>query len=171
MYARAFVEELNHNDRLVYEWRRAERFWTPLSVIAVDAARLPAWLSGREVGRWLVRSCREVDVPCRTGAATYCVILPGTNRTGAEAELTRLGEIARELDPDGDRLGLAVAVAFDDARTPLELKIVAERAARAHSFRSATPQPLAGVPSVSPSERPTLPQLESSTWIEHVALP
>lgn len=155
MHAAASFQELRHDDRLMYEWARARRFWTPLSLIAVDASSLGDAWEREAVGRWLARACREVDVACRTGAASFCVILPSTNRTGAEAELARLLHEAEEtLDQRSGKVGFGFAVAFDDANTPVELKMLAERDADADRQRP------------DPHERPTIPQFGSQTWIE-----
>ena len=86
----AFVQELRQEDRLAYEWARARRFWTPLSLIAIDTSTLGDAWAREAVAKWLAATAREVDVVCRSGKSTFCVILPATNRTGAEAELARL---------------------------------------------------------------------------------
>ncbi len=155
MHRATSVEELRDHDRLVYEWARAEHFWTPLSLIAVDASGLSDAWSKAEVGRWLIRTCRPVDVVCRTSAASFCVILPCTNRTGAEAELLRLlCEAEHALDGRAGKVGFGLAVAFDEANTALELKMLAERDARADSDRP------------DAYERPTVPHFGPETWIE-----
>ncbi len=159
MHASSYVEELREDDRLVYEWARAERFWTPLSLIAVDAAGLADTVAREAVGRWLTGVCRRVDVVCRTGAARFCVILPSTNRTGAEAELARLLRASASLDARWGRVGFGLAVAFDGANTPLELKMLAEQDADVDRHRLPTAVAEA-------EERPTIPQLGSHTWIE-----
>jgi GGDEF domain-containing protein len=111
--------------RLHHEWARAERFWNALSLIAFDATPLAQHPSAlRELGRLLGASCRDVDVAGWAGAG-FAVILPSTNRTGAEAELARLLAADARLAT----LGTGLAVGFDDANTAAELLLIAGRAA------------------------------------------
>jgi len=129
--------------RLTHEWARAQQFWTSLSLIAVDLDDLKAIAdaAGRKaaqqalawVGEFLRRHCREVDIACRVGPWAFAVILPATNRTGAEAEMARLQQLARREQPTLPtglcvHLSFGMAVAFDDAQTPLELLMLADEA-------------------------------------------
>jgi hypothetical protein len=151
------MEVLGRVDPLSREWARAQRYWTPLSLIAVDVSALRTAYDRERVRRWLAEVCREVDVACRTGETSFCVILPATNRTGAEAELARLiSDAERSIDPRAGKVGFGLAVAFDEANTPLELKMLAERDAEADRERP------------DPHETPTMPQLGSKTWLELV---
>ncbi len=155
MHKGAAIEVLRPVDALAHEWARAERYWTPLSFIAIDASGLSCRYDRELVRLWLAESCREVDIACRTGERSFCVILPSTNRTGAEAELARLlGEAERSLDARAGKVGFGLAVAFDDANTVVELKMLAERHAETDRHLP------------DPHETPTIPQLRSRTWIE-----
>ena len=133
------------DERLRYEWNRAERFWTPLSLLAL-AVDDPVGLVDRGgegaaravLGRCahLLRDhCRDVDIPCRIGDWEFAVILPATNRTAAEAELSHLRRLWRATDElpalpqlDDVFVGFGMAVAFDEAQTPLELLMLADEA-------------------------------------------
>ena len=60
-----------------------------------------------------------------------------------------------ELDHAVERkMGFGLAVAFDEANTPLELKMLAERDAQVDRHRP------------DPHETPTVPQLGAMTWVE-----
>ena len=131
------------DERLEHEWLRAERFWTPLSLIAMDLAGIDelhqrAALQGGDgaarvrqllswCGEMLLRCCRDVDIPCRVGRMSFAIILPATNRTGAEAEIARLRELTSAFR--GIDLSFGLAVAFDEAQTPLELLMLADESA------------------------------------------
>jgi diguanylate cyclase len=154
---------------LGYEWRRAEHFWTPLSLLFVEVhdLRAVAGAAGSEaaerllafVGTFLEGHCRDVDLPCRVGAATFGVILPGTNRTGAEAELQRLERLLRRAPgapvfPAGVEwaASFGAAVAFDDAATPFDLVMMADEATLLRRSGGAATR--------------TLPVSEHPTWID-----
>lgn len=154
--------------RLHHEWSRAEKMWTPLSllVVAVDDFALLRERHGldgchrllAQVGELLESTCRDVDVPCRIALDSFAVILPATNRTGAEGELKRLE--ARWLmaapsnrGPAALRLCFGMAVAFDDAQTPLELLMLADEAMIVDKRCLS-------------DETPTSPHLGSPTWID-----
>ena len=118
-------------ERLHYEWQRALATWTGLSLLHIDATayddeacRQATPSAIRRIALLLEDSCRDIDVPCRLGRTIFGIILPDTNRTGAEAECKRLREIL-----DDDSVGLGLAVAFDEAETPLELRLLAGDAA------------------------------------------
>jgi diguanylate cyclase (GGDEF)-like protein len=157
LYTRSHFDE-----RLEHEWIRAERFWTPLSLIAIDLDdinRLYAsdgadgvrgalgWLGGL-----LGCSCRDIDVVARVGRSSFAVILPGTNRTGAEAELKRLRSIAYDRSVPGCDLHVSfgLAVAFDEAQTPLELLMIADEVAlldkRSHIGHDIQTEPSTSIP-------------------------
>jgi diguanylate cyclase (GGDEF)-like protein len=159
LYARHHFDE-----RLEHEWRRALHFWTPLSLIAIDAGEISTLRDhgGRhrvdralaQVARVIDDQRRDVDIACRVGPSSFAVILPGTGRLGAEAELERLATCAEREDlfaKTSLTLGFGLAVAFDDAQTPLELLIAADEAAlraRCPDERHAT------IPIAPPSWRP-----------------
>lgn len=131
------------DERLDHEWRRGERFWTPLSLIAMDVEGIDTLgaENGAEavcrafswVGELLARGCRDVDIAARVGRTAFAIILPSTNRTGAEAELSRLRGLWRAHPPpvgeEEIHLSFGLAVAFDEAQTPLELLMLADEAA------------------------------------------
>lgn len=149
------MEVLRRTDPLWHEWARAKRYWSPLSLIAIDASGLIDPCAFELVRQWLMAACRDVDIACRTGDAQFCIILPSTNRTGAEAELARLiAEADEAIDTRLGKVGFGLAVAFDEANTPLELKMLAERDAQVDRQRP------------DPHETPTVPQLGTLTWVE-----
>ncbi len=131
------------DERLEHEWRRAERFWTPLSLLAIDVEGIEAIgaEAGAEgvrrafawIGELLACGCRDVDIAARVGRTAFAIILPSTNRTGAEAEVLRLRAVLRQNPPPIHQVDLdlsfGLAVAFDDAQTPLELLMLADEAA------------------------------------------
>jgi diguanylate cyclase (GGDEF)-like protein len=157
------------DELLAYEWKRAERFWTPLSLVFAEIVdlRAVAGAAGSEeaervlswMGAFLRGSCRDVDLPCRVGAATFGILLPGTNRTGAEAEVARLDRLldraAVPVVPGvAWTLGFGIAVAFDDAETPLDLVTMAGEALLLR--REAERAPESRTEPVRDSQRPTL---------------
>src|SRR5690606_26643249 len=118
--------------RLDYEWRRALRFWTPLSLVVIDLGDAQRLIEERGRGAYghtlralaeLVETHRrDVDIAGRVASNSFAVLLPGTGRLGAEAELSRLeAALAPRADALAITLGLGMAVAFDDAETSLEL--------------------------------------------------
>jgi diguanylate cyclase (GGDEF)-like protein len=134
------------DERLSYEWRRAQATWTALSLVYIDVS---AWApeppsSGRRepftvpemrrIALLLDDACRDIDVPCRVSRHGFAIILPNTNRTGAEAESKRLREAL-----DDEALGIGMAVAVDEAQSPLELLLLAEDDAERDRRRSLLP--------------------------------
>ena len=119
LYTRQHLDE-----RLEHEWRRALHFWTPLSLIAIDVGDTETLRERGELERAVAdlaglidTSRRDIDIPCRVGSTSFALLLPGTGRLGAEAELKRL-ESAAARQPElvaGLTLGFGMAVAFDDA--------------------------------------------------------
>ncbi len=134
------------DQRLSYEWTRACRSWTPLSIVvlAVDDMFLLRHALGhvaserllKQLGTWLPQMCREVDVACRIGELELALIMPETNRTAAEVEMKRLDEAFRRWLSSSTLLSAGVeltlsfgmAMAFADAQTPMELVMVADEA-------------------------------------------
>lgn len=171
------VEVLGSQQPITYEWNRAKRFWTPLSLIAIDLADLrPA--EARRLERVLLGCVRDVDIVCRAGELVLCIILPCTNRTGAEAEVERLRHRLTAGGCEGASFGLAIA--FDEADSPEMLLACATR--RAGGARSQAgparlglmaPPPsqtlevaVSDVPPLCESMPPTLPFDAPPTWVE-----
>ncbi|MCA9624138.1 MAG: GGDEF domain-containing protein [Myxococcales bacterium] len=124
LYSRAHFDE-----RLSYEWRRAEASWASLSLIVVDTSAFSDEASRtspamRRIALMLEDLGRDVDIACRLDDSRIAILLPGTSRTGAEAERARLRE---ELADES--LGLGLAVAHSEAHSPLELVLLADEAA------------------------------------------
>ncbi len=159
------------DERLRYEWARAERFWTPLSLVTLgvddfkwlgDTAGLGAAEAVlHRCASLLSDHCRDVDIPCRIGDCEFAVILPATNRTAAEAEVSRLRRLWMRVSelpalPEmGDvYVGFGMAVAFDDAQTPLELLMLADEALLLDRRQR------------DHERRPTTPAVARSTWID-----
>jgi diguanylate cyclase (GGDEF)-like protein len=152
--------------RLEHEWDRAEQLWTPLSLILIgidELAHLHETLGVAavhellaQIGMHLEERGRSVDVRCRIASDTLAVILPATNRTGAESELQRLEDEMQDVTaslPVDVQLCFGMAVAFDEAQTPLELVMLADEAM------------LIDKRSLS-DEAPTTPHIGIPTWID-----
>ncbi|RLB61539.1 MAG: hypothetical protein DRI90_11150 [Deltaproteobacteria bacterium] len=152
------------DQRLRYEWNRAERFWTPLSLVVLSVDDFKWWVDTagltaaqavlRRCSRLLSDHCREVDIPCRVSDCEFAVILPGTNRTGTEAEVSRLrkqwlrtSELPALPETCAVNISFGMAVAFDEAQSPLELLMVADeslfldRRQQDHERSPTTPAP------------------------------
>lgn len=92
-------------DRLDEEWARAERYQSPLAVLAVDLdefGKLGAATADRlivDCARILARACRQHDVVTRAGADEFVVILPNTHFAGT---LTLAERVWREIKPTAD---------------------------------------------------------------------
>ncbi|MEQ9323231.1 MAG: GGDEF domain-containing protein, partial [Polyangiaceae bacterium] len=134
------------DERLSYEWRRAQASWTALALIHIDVSAWapPSRVDGREpftapemrrIALRLDDVCREIDVACRVGRTSIAIILPNTNRTGAEAECKRLADLLGD-----EALGFGMAVAFDEAQSPLELLMLASDAAERDRLESLIPE-------------------------------
>jgi two-component system cell cycle response regulator len=104
---------------------------------------------GDGVLRWfaqqLLRACREVDVVCRVGGDEFVILLPATDRAGAEIMGERLERLVEQA-ADAPRLPGETSVRFswgaasldDGARSPTELLIRADEAMYRHKRRRAT---------------------------------
>jgi len=143
---RAFEESLRR------EWSRSQRSLEALAVLFVDLDDFKPINDcfGHAVGdgvlRWfaqlLVRTCRAIDVVGRLGGDEFVILLPATDRAGAEAIAGRLAH-AIETAPDAPRLPTARAVRFswgvaaleDDVRSPSELLWRADDAMYRHKRR------------------------------------
>lgn len=142
LYSRAHFDE-----RISYEWRRAQASWTALALVHIDVSAWapPSRVDGRRepftapemrrIALLLDDVCREIDVPCRVGRTSIAIILPNTNRTGAEAECKRLADLLGD-----EALGFGMAVAFDEAQSPLELLMLAGDAAQRDRLESLIPE-------------------------------
>jgi diguanylate cyclase (GGDEF)-like protein len=173
------------DERLRYEWSRAEGSWAPLSliVIGVDGLRGLAESGGERaargvmarLGRVLGSVAREIDIPCRIGRDSLAVILPGTGRMAAEVEVDRL---SRELAllfvthgaeacagdaiaaPDIElALAFGMAVAFDEAETALELLLLADELMLIDKRGAQSHRRSVG-------DAPTTPHPAHPTWID-----
>ncbi|HEX8977830.1 MAG TPA: GGDEF domain-containing protein [Solirubrobacteraceae bacterium] len=82
-------------------------------------------------GELLRELCRDQDVAIRLGGEEFCVVLPGTDRTGAMAAAERLrAETARrmrDLVPAGITVSVGVAVDTERALDPGRLLSAADR--------------------------------------------
>ncbi len=95
LYNRHFMQ-----DALKREFARAKRYRSKLSCILVDIDHFKkindkyGHLQGdsvlREFAALIKNSSREVDIPCRYGGEEFLVILPETDRRGAECMADRL---------------------------------------------------------------------------------
>ena len=142
LFSRAHFDE-----RLSYEWRRAQASWTALALLHIDVSAWapPSRVDGRRepytapemrrIALLLDDVSRDIDVACRVGRTSIAIILPNTNRTGAEAECKRLRELL-----DDEALGFGMAVAFDEAQSPLELLMLAGDAAERDRLESLIPE-------------------------------
>ena len=161
------------DERLAYEWARAERFWSPLSLllIGVDGLAAMADRAGVEVAdalergcaRLLADGCRDVDIPFCIAPGELAVILPSTNRTGAEAEMKRLqelwGGLRAQLERGGEvSLDFGLAVAFDDAQSPLELICAADESRLRFRLERDRAEPQ--------DDHPTIPTLARPSFID-----
>lgn len=134
------------DERLSYEWRRAQSTWTALSLVYIDVSAWAPEPSGdgrrepftapemRRLALLLDDACRDIDIPCRVGRSAFAIILPNTNRTGAEAEVKRLRGVLGD-----EALGFGMAVAVDEAQSPLELLLLADDDAERDRRRSLIP--------------------------------
>jgi diguanylate cyclase (GGDEF)-like protein len=104
--------------RLEEEFRRAQRYQEPMSLLKIDLDGFESINSrfGRGVGdrllaacaRAIVATCREVDIVTRAGGDEFVVLLPSTHFTGALAIAERLwGDIRRQAVDSGTGTGAA----------------------------------------------------------------
>jgi diguanylate cyclase (GGDEF)-like protein len=152
--------------RLDYEWSRATCFWTPLSLlyVGVDGLMELRHRAGpraslelvRAAARLLDAACRDVDIVCRIAPDGFAVILPGTNRLGAEAIAMRFEELwnGTAWPAPGVELAFGLGVAFGESRSPGEL------------VRMASEALLRDRGGMRPSSAPTEPSLARPPWID-----
>lgn len=96
---RAFEEALRR------EWSRRQRCEVPFALLVIDLDEFKPINDtfGHAVGdgvlRWfaqlLAHTCRDLDVPCRIGGDEFVILLPATDRAGAEVIGQRLARAAR----------------------------------------------------------------------------
>jgi diguanylate cyclase (GGDEF)-like protein len=94
-------------DTLRREYLRAKRYRSKLSCVLVDIDHFKqindrfGHLQGdvvlREFAALIKNTCREVDVCCRYGGEEFLIILPETDRRGAESMAQRLRKAAENL--------------------------------------------------------------------------
>ena len=118
-------------ETLAREFARARRAGVPLAVIMMDADHFKRFNDSfghaagdivlRELGAFFKRSIRADDLACRYGGEEFCLILPQTDRDGAQqrAEGFRAGAARLALKSDGRvlepvTLSLGVAVFPED---------------------------------------------------------
>lgn len=82
----------------------------------------------RTVAQALKSQARETDFCARWGGDEFCVLLPGAGLADAERLRTRICDALRVGNPLQLRLSIGVAHFPDDASTPNELVIAADRA-------------------------------------------
>jgi len=138
------------NTRLIDEWKRAERYHEPLSVVLVDIDGFRAFNAQRgvaagdavlqAVARRLLAGVREVDVVARYGGDEFVVLLPNTHVAGALVVTDRLwrsvGEHEHRVDglEHAVKLGCCLGVSAypsPEVRTHEALLKTAEEALRA----------------------------------------
>lgn len=102
---RHFIEELER------EFRRAQRYKTPLSLIILDLDHFKKFNDtfGHPAGDRLLESvgglvkglARDVDLPARYGGEEFAVILPSTGLKAAVAFAERIRQGVKNLEPAG----------------------------------------------------------------------
>jgi GGDEF domain-containing protein len=96
--------------KLDEEWKRAHRFWLPLSLLLLDLGagveRLPAAeraLVFAEAAGVFLNECRDIDVLARFAPTVFLFLLPGTGADGAEVLGHRIvGALARRFADRAD---------------------------------------------------------------------
>ncbi len=106
--------QLGLREALQRMWREAERYDAPLALAAADVDGFKAWneryghLAGdralKRIARMLRRECRSSDLVARWGGDEFVILLPRTDRAGAEALARRLRE---RCPPPGISIGVA----------------------------------------------------------------
>lgn len=104
--------------KLDEEWKRAQRFHLPLSLLLVDLGPLPANLSPSasrglfaEVAGVFLNECRDIDVLARFSPQTFLVLLPGTGPDGAVVVARRVLAALQQRAPGGSALRPACGLA------------------------------------------------------------
>ncbi|ROR32048.1 diguanylate cyclase [Inmirania thermothiophila] len=109
------------DETLAREYRRAERYELPLSVVMFDVDHFKRFNDehGHEQGDRVLqaiaevtrRAVRNTDIPCRYGGEEFLVILPSTPLDGAAHLAERLREEVERTPVDGLRVTISVGVA------------------------------------------------------------
>lgn len=110
--------------RLDEEFRRAQRYNEPLSVMAIDLDEFEQVNGrfGRATGdkllgaaaRTLAATCREVDIVTRSGGDEFVVVLPNTHFAGSITIAERIWSAVRAAGPEEAaeaRCGVSIGVA------------------------------------------------------------
>ena len=118
----------NFQERLTDEFRRFERFSSPLSLLLIDIDFFKkindsfGHPAGDEVLRGVSRiirdTIRNVDIPARYGGEEFAALLPGTNQEGALKMAERLREIIAEKRFRIEEKELRVSVSIGTATSP-----------------------------------------------------
>jgi diguanylate cyclase (GGDEF)-like protein len=90
--------------KLDEEWKRAQRFHLPLSIVLLDIGEAAAAMREgpdrsvllAEVASVFLNECRDIDVLGRFTTTTFLFLLPGTPPLGAQALARRLMQSLRE---------------------------------------------------------------------------
>ncbi|NLE77364.1 MAG: diguanylate cyclase [Chloroflexi bacterium] len=116
------------HERLTEEWRRAERYHKPLSLIILEADEFKkvndtyGHLQGdsvlRELAALLKRHTREVDIVARYGGDEFTVILPETDIEGAKRVAERIRQAVYNHEFAGEDSSLRVTVSAGVAARP-----------------------------------------------------
>jgi diguanylate cyclase (GGDEF)-like protein len=148
----ATVDQLTHlylrdffQRKLAEEMARARRYASTFAVLVLDLDRFKeindrmGHLAGdrflQRVGEVVRQTMRAADIPCRWGGEEFCVLLPETDREGAESIAerlrTRIAELAMPLGAGYVRTTVSIGVAChpgDDADGSATLLEQADRA-------------------------------------------
>jgi diguanylate cyclase (GGDEF)-like protein len=134
--AQAYFEEMsirdgltrlyNHHhfhNRLEKEFRRADRYHTPLSLVFFDIDDFKRINDNyghthgdtvlRGIGKLMRSVARESDVPARYGGEEFAIVLPNTTSEGAMEMATRLSSLIREYKfkcLDGEQITISSGV-------------------------------------------------------------
>jgi diguanylate cyclase (GGDEF)-like protein/PAS domain S-box-containing protein len=108
-------------ERLGEEFRRAQRYGIPLSLIMLDVDQFKQYndsfghpagdLVLKRVGNLLTQTVRETDLAARYGGEEFAVLLPETQREGAEALAERIRVAVAEAEWDKRDITVSVGVA------------------------------------------------------------
>lgn len=74
----------------------------------------------QSVAKMMIAHYRQIDICCRFGGEEFCVIMPGTNRTGAIDAASRLRERIEEMEVDGLKVTVSIGIALSEAAIQVE---------------------------------------------------